>query len=313
MKHALIVAEFLSTPWAILPERLSAIAGVVMRLADGEQASAEVMEMVAADAATMAARRSEAQRTAGGGIAVLPFYGVSTQRPPPAMASGSGLMSTQQFASGLRAAVADDSVAGILIDIDSPGGSVFGVQELSNEIYQARGQKPVIAIANSLAASAAYWIGSSASELYVTPGGEVGSIGVFAAHQNRAPALEKEGVETTLISAGKYKVEGSPFGPLSDEAKAYMQTRIDAHYGAFTRDVARNLGTNVDAVRSGMGEGRTLGASAAKAAGMVNGVMTFDQVLQKMARDISAGKSNSNARSGSRVAAMRRDIDILSA
>jgi signal peptide peptidase SppA len=311
MKHALIVAEFLSTPWAILPERLSAISAVVMRLAEGEQASAEVMEMVAADAATMAARRNEAQRTAGGGIAVLPFYGVSTQRPPPAMASGSGLMSTQQFASGLRAAVADDSVAGILIDIDSPGGSVFGVQELSNEIYQARSQKPVIAIANSLAASAAYWIGSSASELYVTPGGEVGSIGVFAAHQNRSQALEKEGVETTLISAGKYKVEGSPFGPLSEEAKAFMQTRIDAHYGAFTRDVARNLGTNVDAVRNGMGEGRTLGASAAKAAGMVAGVMTFDQVLQKMARDIGAGKGN--ARAGNRAAAMRRDIDILSA
>jgi signal peptide peptidase SppA len=207
--------------------------------------------------------------------------------------------------------VADDSVGGILIDIDSPGGSVFGVQELANEIYQARSQKPVIAIANSLAASAAYWIGSSASELYVTPGGEVGSIGVFAAHQNRAKALEAQGVETTLISAGKYKVEGSPFGPLSDEAKAFMQTRIDAHYGAFTRDVARNLGTNVDAVRSGMGEGRTLGAQAAKAAGMVTGVMTFDQVLQKMARDISAGKSN--ARAGSRAAAMRRDIDILSA
>lgn len=310
MKHALLVAEFLSTPWAILPERLTAIAGVVARLAVGEDASPEVLDSVAADAATMAARRSEAQRAGGGAVAVLPFYGVSTQRPPPAMASGSGLMSTQAFANTLRMALADDSIGGILIDIDSPGGSVFGIQELSNEIYQARSQKPIVAIANSLAASAAYWIGSSASEFYITPGGEAGSIGVFAAHENRAKALEQAGIDTTLISAGKYKVEGSPFGPLSDEAKAFMQTRIDAHYGAFTRAVARNRNTNVETVRGGMGEGRTLGAQAAKDAGLVDSIMTFDQVLQKMARDIGAGKSN---RSASRAAAMRRDIDILSA
>ena len=90
-----------------------------------------------------------------------------------------------------------------------------------------------------------------------------------------------------------------------------MQTRIDAHYGAFTRDVARNRGVNVDAVRNGMGEGRTLGANAAVSAGMADGVMTFEQVLQKMARDLNAGKSN--VRSVRSAAAMRRDIDILSA
>ena len=311
MKHGLIIAEFLSTPWAILPERLSAIAGVIARMADGLPASAATLDAVARDAEIMAARRSEAARAGGGSIQVLPFYGVSVQRPPPEMASGSGLMSTQKFAGALRAAVADDSVGAVLIDIDSPGGSVFGVQELANEIYQARSQKPVIAIANSLAASAAYWVGSSASELYITPGGEAGSIGVFAAHQDRSKALEAEGINTTLISAGKYKVEGSPFAPLSDDAKAFMQTRIDAHYGAFTRDVARNRGVNVDAVRNGMGEGRTLGANAAVSAGMADGVMTFEQVLQKMARDLNAGKSN--VRSARSAAAMRRDIDILSA
>jgi signal peptide peptidase SppA len=309
MKHALIVAEFFSTPWAILPERLTEIQAVVMRFAAGADSSPETLEMVAHDAQTIAARRSDAQRAGGGAVAVLPFYGVSVQRPPPAMASGSGLMSTQSFSNAFRAALADDSIGGILIDIDSPGGSVFGVQELSNEIYQARGQKPVVAIANSLAASAAYWTGSSASEFYITPGGEAGSIGVFAAHENRAKAQEIAGVETVLISAGKYKVEGSPFGPLSDEAKAFMQTRVDAHYGAFTRAVARNRGVNVDAVRGGMGEGRTLGAQAAKDAGLVDGIMTFDQVLQKMARDIGSGKSKST----NRAAAMRRDIDILSA
>lgn len=311
MKHALLVAEFYSTPWAIVPERLTAMESVVLRLMSGAAASPEVMEQVAIDAAAMEARRSDAARTTNGGnIAVLPFYGVSTQRPPPAMASGSGLMSTQQFAAGLRAALADDSVGGILIDVDSPGGSVFGVQELSNEIYSARSQKPVIAIANSLAASAAYWVGSSASEFYITPGGEAGSIGVFAAHQDTSEKLANEGVKTTLISAGKYKVEGSPYGPLGDDALAHMQSRVDAHYGAFTRAVARNRGVNVDAVRGGMGEGRTYGAADAKAAGMVDDIATFDQVLRRMAKNISASRSAPKAKSA---AAMHRDIDILNA
>lgn len=312
MNHALLVAEFFSTPWAIVPERLTAIEAVVMRLAAGIPATPEVMAQVRADSEVMAARREGVARTASGGnIAVLPFYGVSTQRPPPAMASGSGLMSTQQFAGMLRAAVSDDSVGGVLIDVDSPGGSVFGVQELANEIYQARSQKPVIAIANSLAASAAYWIGSAASEFYITPGGEAGSIGVFAAHQDQSKKLENEGVKTTLIHAGQYKVEGSPYGPLDDEARAHMQSRIDAHYGAFTRAVAKHRGVDVETVRTQMGQGRTYGASQAKAAGMVDDIATFDQVLTRMQKSINAGRSAPKATN--RAAAMRRDIDILNA
>ena len=310
MKHALLVAEFYSTLWALTPERLAAIEAVVMRLAAGIPASPDVMRQVSIDAEAMAARRDSAARTTKGGqIAVLPFYGVATQRPPPAMASGSGLMSTQAFSGELRAALSDGSVGGILIDVDSPGGSVYGVQELANEIYQARSQKPIVAIANSLAASAAYWIGSSASEFYITPGGEAGSIGVYATHQDASKMLENEGVKTSLISAGRYKVEGSPYGPLDDEARAHMQSRVDDYYAAFTRSVAKNRGVDVDAVRNGMGEGRVYGAAQAKAAGMVDDVATFDQVLSRMAKSISASRSASKNRS----AAMQREIDILNA
>jgi signal peptide peptidase SppA len=218
-------------------------------------------------------------------------------------------MSIQRFTQSFRAALADESVGGILIDIDSPGGSVYGVQELANEIYNARGQKQIFAIANSLAASAAYWIGSAASEFYATPGGEAGSIGVFAAHQDFSKALESEGVKTTLVSAGKYKVEGNPYGPLGDEARAHMQSRIDSYYGAFTRAVAKNRGVDVATVREGMGQGRTFGASDAKAAGMVDDVATFDQVLSRMAKAIGGNSS----KKANRAAAMQRDIDILNA
>ncbi|CAJ4967885.1 peptidase S49 [Burkholderia pseudomallei] len=313
MRHALLICEFLSTPWAILPERLSAMCAVIARWAAEREASPEVMAQVRADAAQIEARRGEATRSGNGAIAVLPFYGISAQRTSPMDdVSGTGLMSIQRYTQAFRAALADDSIGGILMDIDSPGGSVYGVMELANEIYQARNQKPVYAISNSLAASAAYWIASSASEFYVTPGGEVGSIGVFVPHQNLEKALEKEGIETTLISAGKYKTEGNPFGPLSDEARAAMQTRVDAYYGAFTRGVAKNRGVDVATVREGMGQGRVLSASSAKAENMVDGVATFDEVVRKLAKTIGQGGTQSNSKH-SRAALLQRQIDLLDA
>ncbi|WP_052688249.1 S49 family peptidase [Xanthomonas sp. MUS 060] len=151
-----------------------------------------------------------------------------------------------------------------------------------------------MAVANSLAASAAYWIGCAAGELYVTPGGEVGSIGVWQAHFDYSQALAADGVTPTLISAGKYKVEGNPYGPLDEQALGFMQSRVDDYYGArvhqsrrqgawpadcqrarwhgpgpctrrrrFTKAVAKGRGQPIASVRDGMGQGRVLGADAA--------------------------------------------------
>ena len=182
----------------------------------------------------------------------------------------------------VRQALADESVSQILIDIDSPGGSVYGVAELAEDILSACSQKPVIAIANSLAASAAYWIGCSAAELYVTPGGEVGSIGVWQAHFDYSQAMAAEGVTPTLISAGKYKIEGNPYAPLDSDAQGFMQSRVDDYYATFTKAVARGRGAPLSQVRDGMGQGRVLGADAALAANMVDGIATFDDVVKTM-------------------------------
>uniref|UniRef100_UPI002625CC0E S49 family peptidase n=1 Tax=Ferrovum sp. TaxID=2609467 RepID=UPI002625CC0E len=174
------------------------------------------------------------------------------------------------------------AVEQILIDIDSPGGSVYGVEELAAQILAARGQKPVVAVANSLAASAAYWIGSAASEFYCTPGGEVGSIGVWQAHEDLSDALKYEGIDVTLISAGKFKVEGNPYEPLTAEATAFLQSRVDDYYNAFVAAVAQARAVNTDEVSNGMGQGRVLGASAALTLNMIDGIMTFDQVVSLM-------------------------------
>ena len=289
MNHQLLVAEYLATPWALMPERLSAVTAVIARWSGDARASDEVMHSVAADRNARDARRQASVSNSGGGIAVLPLYGIVTQRGNMVDdVSGPGTASTQQFSNLLRAALQDETVSQILIDIDSPGGSVYGVAELADEIVNARAQKPVVAIANSLAASAAYWIGCSASEFYVTPGGEVGSIGVWQAHQDYSKAMDEAGVKTTLISAGKFKVEGNPYAPLDEEAQGFMQSRVDDYYAAFTKAVAKGRGVPISQVRDGMGQGRVLGADAALASSMVDGIATFNDVVKKMRRDARA-------------------------
>ena len=289
MNHQLLVAEYLATPWALMPERLSAVTAVIARWSGDTRASDEVMHSVAADRNARDARRQSNVSNSGGGIAVLPLYGIVTQRGNMVDdVSGPGTASTQQFSNILRAALQDETVSQILIDIDSPGGSVYGVAELADEIVSARAQKPVVAIANSLAASAAYWIGCSASEFYVTPGGEVGSIGVWQAHQDYSKAMDEAGVKTTLISAGKFKVEGNPYAPLDEEAQGFMQSRVDDYYAAFTKAVAKGRGVPISQVRDGMGQGRVLGADAALASSMVDGIATFEDVVKKMRRDARA-------------------------
>jgi signal peptide peptidase SppA len=289
MNHQLLVAEYLATPWALMPERLNAVTAVIARWSGDARASDEVMRNIAADKNARDARRQSSVSNSGGGIAVLPLYGIVTQRGNMVDdVSGPGAASTQQFSNMLRAALQDETVSQILIDIDSPGGSVYGVAELADEIVSARAKKPVVAIANSLAASAAYWIGCSASEFYVTPGGEVGSIGVWQAHQDYSKAMDEAGVKTTLISAGKFKVEGNPYAPLDEEAQGFMQSRVDDYYAAFTKAVAKGRGVPISQVRDGMGQGRVLGADAALASSMVDGIATFDDVVKKMRRDARA-------------------------
>lgn len=242
-----------------------------------------------------AAAKPEASRQTPQSIRLLRLMGPIVQRAG-LLSQLLGWSALQSFNAGLNDAAADETVGQILIELDSPGGSVYGVTETAKAIFQARQRKPVVAVANSLAASAAYWLGSQADEFFVTPGGEVGSIGVFATHEDVSDALSKAGINVTLISAGKYKTEGNAYGPLDRDARAHMQSRVSDYYGMFTRDVARGRAVTVDQVRRDMGQGRLLGADAALAAGMIDGVQTFDQVVQRMVRSARVQPGARNAR-----------------
>jgi signal peptide peptidase SppA len=273
-------AHILGRPWAITPE----VAELARRVLEAEgfaglRRLAEFHAAFDADGEKAAGRR--AARTAGD-VAVIPVLGLLTQRGD--VVNSVATTSTALVAEAVRAAAAEPSVAAMVLEFDSPGGEVYGVTEAARVIRDARASKAIVAHANSLAASAAYWLASQADELHVTPSGEVGSIGVYAAHEYVGKELEMKGRKVTLIHAGKYKVEGNPYEELGDEARGAIKGNVDRYYDMFVKDVAPGRKTNVDAVRNSFGEGRSVGAKAAVAAGMADGVMTLEEAIRRAAQ-----------------------------
>lgn len=304
MKRQLILGALASQVWALEPNYLRTMAGVVANWAAGNSMSPEVRADIEAAQAARTARK-QANAAVGGGIAVLPLYGVISQRASMMDdICGEGGTSTEQFTAAFRAALADDSVGGIIIDIDSPGGSVFGVADLYDEILQARNVKPVYGFVNSLCASAAFWIGSACTQLIAKQGSMTGSLGVYTGHENISEAMKMAGVSFEFISAGKYKVESNPYGPLSDEARAFTQSQVNDYYGAFTKAVAKGRGAPIAQARDGMGEGRCLLPADALAAGMIDAQDTFDGVVKRMKSAMKSGGAQAAADAHDVVAAV---------
>lgn len=168
--------------WAMEPRYAARAYEALVRRAGGIRLSAaEIQEAVGAEASAAAARR--ASKPQPGSVGVLPLCGVICNRSRDLDAS-SDMTSSESFARDFRALLDDPKVGSILIDVDSPGGTVSGTPEVADLVFQSRGRKPIVASANALAASAAYWIGSAADEFVVTPSGEVGSIGVVLTHED---------------------------------------------------------------------------------------------------------------------------------
>lgn len=278
LKYKRILQAVRSTAWAIEPQRLVDIMEVLAYKARGGEMSREDIAAYI-DIQTAAKPRSER----AGGVAVLGLRGIIENRIEQVDdISGPGGTSIELFRSRFRDAMNNDAVGSIVIDIDSPGGSVDGVMEMASEIRAARQKKPIVAVANTLAASAAYWLGSQASEFVAAPSASVGSIGVFAAHSDISEKLAAEGERVTLVHAGAHKIEGNPFEPLSDEARGYMQELVDSYYDDFVVDVARGRGTKPADVKANYGGGRILRADKALEAGMIDRIETFDEAVSRM-------------------------------
>lgn len=223
------------------------------------------------------------------GVAIIQVTNALTQRGGFDSATCEAFQSTDEINQAVQVALADPKVDSILMEFDSPGGSTGGVVEAWDTIRQGRKSKPIVAHVNGDCASAAYWLASACSEIWITPSGMAGSIGVFMMHVDYSAVLEAEGVKITFISAGEYKVEGNPYEAMSKETLSYLQSIVDDFYGQFTTSVARGRSRNgntvsVDTVRSEYGKGRMLLAKAALAQGMVDQIGTFDEALRRASR-----------------------------
>jgi HK97 family phage major capsid protein len=262
------------TPWAIQEAKLEEILAFLDLRVRGQLSEAEIK------AAT--ARRKDPEMRQHGAVAVLPLYGVISYRMNM-LSAMSGGTSAENFGRDFMALVKNPDVAAIVLDVDSPGGAVQGVQELAQLIFDARGEKPCIAVCNPTMASAAYWIASAADEIVAIPSAtDIGSIGVYAVHTDISKADAEAGVTRSIVKAGKFKAEGTPYEPLSKEARAALQEKIDDTYAQFLADVARNRGVSVGEVEANYGQGRTLAAQRALGAGMVDRIATLDDVLEEL-------------------------------
>lgn len=211
------------------------------------------------------------------GIAVIAIDGVLVggNYDYPGWIKGYGAITA-----AVRTAVADTNVSGILLRIDSPGGYVIGCPECSDAIYAARASKPVVAFAEGMMASAAYWIGSAAEKVYASKAAPVGSIGVWSAHVDFTKALDDAGIKVTLIHAGARKVDTSPYRPLDEEALANLQGGTNEIYDLFATAVAIQRDMTIEAAKAT--EARMFLGPAAQAAGLIDGVSSLEAILAEM-------------------------------
>lgn len=196
---------------------------------------------------------------------------------------GIGATSTEDTRTALADAIADDEVETVLLNIDSPGGSISGLQALADDIYEARGQKRIEAYASGMAASAAYWIGSQADHFSASRGADIGSIGVYAVVEDSSEAFKNNGIEVHVVSSGGVKGASVPGTPFSDEARADLQRKIDDSAELFTDSVSRGRGIPVEVVQE-LASGKTWLGPTAKKHGLIDTVESEKQLLKRLQR-----------------------------
>lgn len=274
------ILDVIHTPWAIQPEKLIEIQGIYATHLRGEKIDIKGVEAAIGKPLVNQQQGYDVIN----GVAVLPIVGVISKRMN-LMQQISGGASSELVARDLKAAMADPAVNAIILQIDSPGGTVDGTQTLADLVRAAGAVKPVVALADGCMASAAYWIGSAASAIYMTDTlTQVGSIGVVATHTDISGAEAARGIKTTEISAGKYKRIASQYGALSESGKQSMQDQVDYLYSMFVQAVADNRGVSVDQVLQDMADGRVFIGQQAIDAGLVDGVSTLDALIAKLSQ-----------------------------
>jgi capsid assembly protease len=218
-----------------------------------------------------------------GDVAVIPICGPIFYKPSwYAMYFGGAILST--IRAQFRTALNDPNVKAIVFPYDSPGGIIDMVPEFAKELFAARGAKPMISVADTMIASAAYWLAAQTDQIFVTESSRVGSIGVYSEHEEYSAMMERLGVKVTLISYGEHKVDGNPYEPLSDAARETIQASVNRAGEKFVMASARGRGVTKKVVLDTFGQGKMFDGDEAIALGMADKIGPIDQVLQRVSK-----------------------------
>jgi signal peptide peptidase SppA len=271
-----IIGAFSREIWAIEESKFFAIRKLLRLRASGDRVSDEEI------AAVVKAAERPAPTRGSSSVAILPLFGTISHRANM-FSESSGGTSTQGFGKAFAQVIGDPNVSAVIIEADSPGGGVSGLPELADQIYKARGTKPIVAVANTRALSAAYWIVSQADEIVVSPSAGVGSVGVFLWLENWAENYKMDGIQPEIIRYGEHKAEANDWEPLTEETRAYLKSQVDKVGEMFVSAVARGRGLSAKVVRSDFGQGRGVMAKDALALGMADKVATMEETIDRVA------------------------------
>ena len=217
-----------------------------------------------------------------GGVAIIPVAGVIGHKVSP-IAKLLGAVDTLDIMAAIELAADDDEVDTIILDIDSPGGTVAGVPELAEtvEAVQASGTKKIYAYTDSQMASAAYWLAAGANGIFAAPSADVGSIGVYLPVMDTSAALKEQGVQVEIFKSGKYKAAGFPGVPLNEEVRKHLQLEVMDTYNEFAGFVKKfRPELNYEHL-----QGQTFTGRRAADIGMIDGeAKNLDSLLQKLGR-----------------------------
>jgi len=313
MLYQRILEAVYNQPLAILPEKLEQVQAFLALKARGVDVPPEQVHAIVAERdnrralaipdALITVRRPDGVLMAGR-VAIVSVFGVLAQRAGP-LDQMSGIIGTERLGATLDSLIVDRQVKSIIMAFDSPGGSVFGIPELAKKIRDARAEKKIAGIADSLAASAGYWLLAQTSEITVTPAGQVGSVGVIAAHVDVSKMEEILGVKTTLVTSSPFKAEFAPEQPLSEEARAELQGKVNAYHAMFTADLAKGRGVSQSRVEKDFGGGRMFLAEEAVKRGLADRVGTLAQLLDRLGANETGGPKAEARPLGAKLAAYR--------
>lgn len=262
--------------WCIEPHRFTQMVEHVNRI--NLTAHVEAQEPVAFDA-----RERQFSTTGGGDIAVIDV--VDTMTKAGSSFGGGG---TVQARRAIRQAEASSTVSGILMRFDTPGGTVSGTADLAAEI--ANTSKPIYGFVEDLCASAGVWCASQCDALYAnTATAQIGSIGTFMALYDISKALEEEQIRTIVVKAGEFKAGGFPGMEVSDEQVAEWQKMINATQAEFTAAIARGRQISVQQAEQ-LVTGLTYMANDAIGLNLIDGIKTFDEVVDELRSQTSGGR-----------------------